>query len=112
MLVIHGRNDKLASAANAEALARRLNAPCVTLPGAHFIVRECAGSVNMLLSSLVLGPQHMASVANGHYLDPIPSIVRAWSQQSQAAEEGEGSISSSKRAAAAGAPGFDLGKLK
>jgi pimeloyl-ACP methyl ester carboxylesterase len=31
VLVIHGRNDKLASAANAEALARRLNAPCVIL---------------------------------------------------------------------------------
>lgn len=31
VLIIHGRNDKLASAANAEALARRLNAPCVIL---------------------------------------------------------------------------------
>jgi pimeloyl-ACP methyl ester carboxylesterase len=31
VLVIHGRNDKLASAANAEALARQLHAPCVIL---------------------------------------------------------------------------------
>lgn len=104
VLVIHGRNDKLASAANAEALARRLNAPCVTLPGAHFIVRECAGSVNMLLSSLVLGPQHMASVANAHYLDPSPAVVRAWSNsKAAAAATGEGELAP---------PGFDLGKLK
>lgn len=31
VLVIHGRNDKLASSANAEALAHRLGAPCVIL---------------------------------------------------------------------------------
>lgn len=31
ILVIHGRNDKLAAASNAEALARRLGAPCVML---------------------------------------------------------------------------------
>lgn len=31
ILVIHGRSDKLAAAANAEALARRLGAPCVLL---------------------------------------------------------------------------------
>jgi pimeloyl-ACP methyl ester carboxylesterase len=31
VLVIHGRSDKLASPANAEALARRLQAPCVML---------------------------------------------------------------------------------
>jgi pimeloyl-ACP methyl ester carboxylesterase len=31
VLVVHGRSDKLASPANAEALARRLQAPCVML---------------------------------------------------------------------------------
>eukprot|EP00775_Hariotina_reticulata_P008082 gene8082-8276_t len=59
VLVIHGRSDKLAAASNAEALARRLAAPLVILPGAHFIVRECAGQINMLLSCLVLGQQHI-----------------------------------------------------
>lgn len=48
-------------------------------PGAHFIVRECAGQINMLLSSLVRGPQHLHSVTNSHYLDPSPATQRAWS---------------------------------
>eukprot|EP00879_Flechtneria_rotunda_P030356 GHRR01032981.1.p1 GENE.GHRR01032981.1~~GHRR01032981.1.p1 ORF type:complete len:410 (+),score=138.23 GHRR01032981.1:137-1366(+) len=81
VLVIHGRNDKLASAANAESLARRLAAPCVILPGAHFIVRECAGQINMLLSSLVLGKQHITAITNGPYLDPSPLVQEAWRQQ-------------------------------
>ncbi|KAF6253987.1 hypothetical protein COO60DRAFT_1703552 [Scenedesmus sp. NREL 46B-D3] len=78
VLVVHGRSDKLASPANAEALARRLQAPCVMLPGAHFIVRECAGQINMLLSNLVWGRQHIMCADNSPYLDPSPSICSAW----------------------------------
>ena len=48
----------LASLANAEALARRLRAPCVVLEGAHFLVRECAGQINALLAGLVFSHQH------------------------------------------------------
>lgn len=59
-------------------------------PGAHFIVRECAGQINMLLSSLVLGPQHLHSVTNSHYLDPSPATQRAWT--SSAAEGGAGAM--------------------
>ncbi|WIA35317.1 hypothetical protein OEZ86_003772 [Tetradesmus obliquus] len=80
VLVVHGRSDKLASPANAEALARRLQAPCVLLPGAHFIVRECAGQINMLLSNLVWGRQHIMAADNTPYLDPSPSILKAWKQ--------------------------------
>lgn len=117
VLVIHGRNDKLASAANAEALARRLNAPCVILPGAHFIVRECAGQINMLLSSLVLGPMHIHGVANSHYLDPSPAIQQAWSEAPRKHSAiVEASSSSRGRtvvyATINSSVEFDLGKLK
>lgn len=49
-------------------------------PGAHFIVRECAGQINMLLSSLVLGRQHITSVLNEPYMDPSPTVQKAWRQ--------------------------------
>lgn len=39
----------------------------------------------MLLSSLVLGPQHLHSVTNAHYLDPSPATQRAWSSGEGAA---------------------------
>ena len=58
LLVIHGRHDQLASPKNAEKLAKRLRAPCILLEGAHFIVRECAGQINMLLAGLVFGERH------------------------------------------------------
>jgi hypothetical protein len=56
----------------------------VRRPGAHFIVRECAGQINMLLLTQVLGPQHLHSVTNAHYLDPSPAMQRAWSSSASA----------------------------
>lgn len=53
-------------------------AALVCRPGAHFIVRECAGQINMLLSSLVFGKQHFISVPNAPYMDPSPSILKLW----------------------------------
>jgi hypothetical protein len=93
VLVIHGRNDKLASAANAERLARRLHCPCVILPGAHFIVRESAGQINLLLSQLVLGARHIHAIPNHTYLDPSPAVQQAWrqgaAQQLQGGKKGD-----------------------
>lgn len=43
-----------------------------------------AGQINMLLSSLVLGPRHITSVANSIYLDPSPEVLRAWTQAAAA----------------------------
>jgi hypothetical protein len=85
-------------------------------PGAHFIVRECAGSVNMLLSSLVLGPQHIQSVANGHYLDPSPAVQRAWSEAaslgSSSPDPGSKHASGGAYPASSSTAEYDLGKLK
>ncbi|KAF8060538.1 rutD [Scenedesmus sp. PABB004] len=82
-LVIHGRSDKLASSANAEKLARRLGAPCVVLPAAHFCVREAAAQINLMLTSLVLGAEHFHALPNGRYLDPTPSASRSPSPSPQ-----------------------------
>ena len=100
---------------------------CCHRPGAHFIVRECAGQINLLLSSLVLGPMHIQSVANTHYLDPSPAIQRAWSEGGSKHAVSESSSSSSSSNGSSRAAGskrtvvyatansngeFDLGKLK
>jgi len=86
-------------------------------PGAHFIVRECAGQINMLLSSLVLGPMHIHGVANSHYLDPSPAIQQAWSEAPRKHSAiVEASSSSRGRtvvyATINSSVEFDLGKLK
>jgi hypothetical protein len=92
-------------------------------PGAHFIVRECAGQVNRLLSSLVLGPQHLHSIVNTHYLDPSPAVQLMWSQgaggNAQASQQDGSSGSNSSRGskreavyATVTTGSLDLGKLK
>ncbi len=83
--VIHGRHDVLAAPSHGEALAKRLHAPLIMLEGAHFIVRECAGQINMLLASLVLGQRHFTAVRNDVYLDPDPALQRAWLEGEAAA---------------------------
>eukprot|EP00877_Chromochloris_zofingiensis_P007062 jgi/Chrzof1/2609/Cz11g22100.t1 len=79
--VIHGRHDMLASHQNAEILAERLGAPCIILDGAHFIVRECAGQINMILTSLILGQQHIQAVPSSPYLDPPANLQHKWEEE-------------------------------
>lgn len=83
--VIHGRHDLLAAPEHGEALAKRLHAPLIMLEGAHFIVRECAGQINMLLASLVLGRRHFTAVRNNVYLDPDSMLQKAWQEGEAAA---------------------------
>ena len=44
---VHGRHDLLALPKHAEALARRIGAPLVSLPGGHLITRENASEVRL-----------------------------------------------------------------
>jgi hypothetical protein len=90
-------------------------------PGAHFIVRECAGQVNRLLSSLVLGPQHLHSIANTQYLDPSPAVLQLWGQGASGFVQHDGSsgCSNSSRGSKRGAVyatvttgSLTLGKIK
>jgi pimeloyl-ACP methyl ester carboxylesterase len=54
-MFIHGRHDVLAELKYAEALAHRLRAQLTVLDGAHFVTRECAHEVNLLLRTLING---------------------------------------------------------
>ncbi len=55
MQVVHGREDVIALPRYGRRLAARLGAPCLELPGGHFVMREQAAAVNALLRSFILG---------------------------------------------------------
>jgi hypothetical protein len=43
-------------------------------------VRECAGQINMLLTSLVLGEQHIHAASSAAHLEPDLGVQQSWGQ--------------------------------
>ncbi|CAN8071005.1 unnamed protein product [Agarophyton chilense] len=51
-LVLYGQSDPVVLPRASRGLAQRIGAPCLSVPGSHFIVDECAAEVNALLQAL------------------------------------------------------------
>ncbi|EIE19012.1 alpha/beta-hydrolase [Coccomyxa subellipsoidea C-169] len=75
VLVLHGRHDILAMPQFGEQLARKLQAPCIMLEGAHFLTRERGPEVNQLIKHVVMHGRRLQDTRH-LYLDinPLPQL--------------------------------------
>lgn len=69
-----------------------MQAPYVALDGAHFICRECAAEVNMLIRCQILGQVPMAGGSSSMYLEPGPAALAAAPQPGRASGVSQGQV--------------------
>lgn len=73
-MVVHGRHDILAMPHCGEKLARRLEAPCVMLEGAHMLCRERGPEVNLLLHRHIFHGRRLKNTQHKFLIDdPVSS---------------------------------------